>query len=224
MTYWPQAKFRGSERALGLAQRDLPTLKLVVPLCRERRVAVQAGGNLGLYPKRLAEMFELVLTFEPAVDLFPLLVMNAQERNILRYQAALGCKPEMVGLSRVRRDGARAGTVGHEGLTHINGSGQIPTLRLDDFHLPTVDLLCLDVEGWELYALQGAVETIRRCRPVLCVEVNKQLAHVGLTPEQVRGYIRDELGYTFARRLDEGKYKASDEVYVPTEWACAPSS
>lgn len=207
---WPWTKFRGSPWALKYARRDLACFDAVIDRVPQKRVAVQAGGNLGLYPKRLAERFETVFTFEPAPELFLDLVANAPAANIYRYQAALGDTRGGVSLSRARRDAS--GRPEHEGLTHICGPGVVPTMMVDDLGLEVCDLLALDVEGWELYALRGAVETIARCRPVLTVEINKNLAFVGQTAEMVREFIAG-LGYRFTERVH------ADETFVPLERA-----
>jgi FkbM family methyltransferase len=206
---WPWAKFRGSSSALKWNRRDLPNLDKVIGRVRQRRVAVQAGGNLGMFAKRLSQRFQHVYCFEPAAALFPMMCTNAPEPNIIRFQAALGYDRQFVGTSQVRRDGKPDS---HEGITHINGDGAIPTMRVDDLQLPTCDLVQLDLEGYELYALQGAVETLQRCRPVLCVEINKSLGFIGLSEDEVRSFIQTQ-GYRFVERL------SSDEVYVPEEWA-----
>jgi FkbM family methyltransferase len=204
---WSQ--FKGSKDGLKWMRRDLPNLDRIIGRCQHKRVAVQAGGNLGIYPKRLAASFEAVYTFEVAPELFPLLYANAPEPNIYRYQAALGFDRAMVGTSTIRRDG-RPGT--HEGITHISGPGKTPTLRLDDFALPICDLICLDVEGWELYALLGAVDTISRCRPVLSVEINHNASYVGVDADELRERIMGEMGYRHVDRLQ------SDDIFEPVEW------
>jgi FkbM family methyltransferase len=207
---WPWATFRGSASQMKWLRRDLPNLDRVVARVPQRRVAVQAGGNLGLFPKRLAATFETVYTFEPAPALFPLLLANAPEPNIIRLQAALGFRRDFVATAQVRRGGPGEA---HEGITHIAGPGPVPTLRLDDLALPVCDLLQLDLEGWELYALKGAADTVARCRPVICVEVNRNLGFLGLQPDDVRSFVTG-LRYRFVERLE------SDEVYVPAEWPC----
>lgn len=209
---WDWSTFRGSEAALKWNRRDLPALDAVIARTPGRRVAVQAGGHLGLFPKRLAESFETVYTFEPAPDLFEAMVHNAPEQNIVKIQAALGDARRLVGLARYRRD--TSGRAVHEGLTHVAGDGIFPTLRVDDLGLPVCNLLALDLEGWELYALRGAVQTIARCRPVLWIEVNKNQAFVGFTADLVRDCIK-AFGYRFVERLH------SDELYVPAEWPIA---
>lgn len=205
---WDWSTFRGSASALKWNRRDLPDLLAAAAVAPQHRVAVQAGGHLGIFPKALAELFDWVYTFEPAADLFAHLMHNAPEPNILKFQAALGDARRMVGLSRERRDGKPDA---HEGITHVFGEGPIPTLRIDDLNLPVCDLIQLDLEGWEMYALRGAAETIRRCRPVLALEVNKNLGYVGIQQEWLRDAVK-ALGYRFVKRMH------SDELYVPAEW------
>jgi FkbM family methyltransferase len=201
---WPA--LQGSPEALKWNMRDLSTIDAVLGLVAGRTCCVQAGGNLGVFGKYLAKSFGSVLTFEPSPELFPKMVANAPELNILRFQAALGETPNMVGTTCRRRGNKKAGI--HEGLTHIDGPGIVPTIRLDDFHLPVLDLLYLDLEGFELYALKGSVDTITRCLPVIVVEVNQNASFYGLTRDEVRDWIVTQ-GYRFVQRLQ------SDEVFVP---------
>lgn len=201
-------KLKGPKDALKWNRRDLPALETVIDMVPQRRVAVQAGGNLGVWPKRLAQQFETVYTFEPSPEMFPLLTRNAPEANIFRFQAALGNGPAMVGLSSRRRDGS--GRPDHVGLTHVSGDGVVPVLTLDAFAFPVVDLLYLDLEGFELFALRGAVETLQRCRPVVAVEINKNAAFVGVDQDDLRAEITG-WGYRRAARV------GSDDVWVPSE-------
>lgn len=200
-------RFKGSEEALKWAKRDLTSIDAILPLVAGRELCVQAGGNLGVFPKYLSRFFQTVITFEPAAELFPKLTANAPEPNIVRLQAALGDVQRLV-RTECHRRGDR-GTV-HEGLTHIAGDGRVPVLRLDDFKLPMCDLLMLDLEGFELYALRGAVETIARCRPIVVVEINRNCGHYGIDPSDVRGFL-DAMDY------QRGITVYSDEVYMPSE-------
>lgn len=206
---WQWHKLAGSPEALKWCRKELPKLDRVVKMTRGRTAVVQAGGNLGVFPKRLAQRFETVYTFEPSADLFALMLRNAPEPNIVKFQAALGDERCLVGLSRARRDAS--GKPEHEGLTHIDGPGVIPTLRIDDLGLHVCDLIYLDIEGWELYALRGAADTIETCRPVVCVEINKNIDFVHIERDAVREEILRH-GYRFVGRL------ASDEIFVPAEW------
>lgn len=202
---WDWSRFQGSPSALKYSRRGLKSVQAVLPYVQGRTAVVQAGANLGVFPKALARVFETVYTFEPAPDLFAMLMHNAPEPNIVKLQAAVGDVLSLVGMSRQRRDGKADN---HEGITHVSGAGTLPTLRIDDLNLPVCDLLYLDVEGYELFALWGASETIRRCQPVIAVEINKGIEFVGHTGDDVRQCAR-RYGYRLV-----GAHQ-SDEFYAP---------
>jgi len=203
---WPWDAFLGSPACLKWSFRDLQNLDAAMKLTPHRRCVVQAGGNLGIFPKRLAEEFARVITFEPDRALYSKLKVNAWESNVEAIRAALGNERTPVSMSGRRRDASGRPT--HEGLTHVAGGGAIPQVRLDDMKLVHCDLFYLDIEGYELYALMGAERTIERCRPVIGVEVNRNIEFYGHTAEQLRSWIISK-NYKLSFALN------SDEVYVP---------
>lgn len=202
-------KFKGGREALKWNMRDLQSIDQVLPLVPGRKACVQAGGNLGIFAKYLARFFQTVFTFEPDPGLFRRLNMNVAEANVVRIQAALGEAPGLIGME-CRRRNPKPGAITHEGLTHVAGDGVIPRMRLDDFSFPTVDLLYLDLEGYELYALRGAAETIARCRPVIAVEINQNIEFYGFAKDDVRALLR-AYDYRAVVRVQ------SDEFFVPCE-------
>lgn len=203
---WNWKEFRGTRPGLKYNNRDLATLDLAMSLARGRTAAVQAGGNLGIFPKRLAQEFQTVYTFEPDPTIFPLLCYNAPERNIVKLQAAVGERAGLVGVvNRRRTDGLKPN---HEGTTHVSGNGVLPVLRIDDLGLEVCELLVLDTEGYELFALRGALQMIDACRPIVMVEVNQNIGFFGISREDVHELLRSK-GYKQAHA------RYSDFIYVP---------
>lgn len=199
--------FRGDPLELKWNHKDLLSLQQVVPLVERKRAAVQAGGCLGVFAKYLASVFDAVYVFEPSMQFIDM-THNAPEPNVVRFQAALGYKRGMVNPVCSLR-GLDGKSVLHSGMTRMElGAGFVPIIRLDDLALNYCDLFYLDVEGWELYALQGARETISRCRPVIACEINNGIEYLGLTGDDVRTHIKMN-GYRF-----HSKHR-SDEVFVP---------
>lgn len=203
---WPWDAFLGSPACLKWSFRDLQQLDKCIAITPGRELVVQAGGNLGLFPKRLAEEFKQVITFEPDARLFSKMRLNAPEGNIRMIQGALGDSRDPVKVSCRRRD--TSGRATHEGLTHVSGAGNIAQIRLDDMNLPACDLIYLDIEGYELYALRGAEKTIDKFRPVIGLEINKASAFYGIPADDVRGWVTKK-NYKLSFRLN------SDEVYIP---------
>jgi FkbM family methyltransferase len=85
----------------------------------------------------------------------------------------------------------------------VNGDGII-LVRLDDYELPRLDFLKLDVEGWELKALRGAESTIEKHRPIMWIEINKgALAEQGAEPKDIMRFLFD-YDYDFSPYPEEG--------------------
>ena len=125
-------------------------------------LAVQAGGCCGMYPRLLAEKFQVVYTFEPSPLNFYCLVNNCQEDNIVKIQAALGHTPASIQLQ------INEGNVGMNKIKYE--LGYFPIVTLDSFDLPACDLIAFDLEETEHSAICGAFQTIERHKPVIIVE------------------------------------------------------
>jgi FkbM family methyltransferase len=132
-------------------------------------IALQAGANWGYWPARMALIFDRVYTFEPDPACFVCTCANtANFENVYRYQAALGNGPAFIDLKR------DTDTTGNQ---IVDGKGPLPTLRIDDFGFEELDLIYLDIEGQELNALKGALETLERCKPVVIYEERQAFKH-----------------------------------------------
>ncbi|MEP9389652.1 FkbM family methyltransferase [Mesorhizobium sp. KR9-304] len=193
---WP-AEDEETRATLHLQVGDIAT---VCGHCRDFGVAVQAGGNVGIWPKDLGERFRVVYTFEPDPVNFRCLAANAPAENVFKFNAALGSEYGCVDLVRNPR---RAGS------HHVAGAGQIPTLRIDDLQLGTCDLIYLDVEGYEKRVLMGAADTIDRCGPTIAVEDRPSSERYGVSSGATVEWVLDRFNYRIAERLRR------DVVMVP---------
>jgi len=189
-----------------------------VHFCSAYRSVVQAGGHIGVWPKYLAKRFEKVFTFEPHWANYLCLCLNVPELNVSKYQLALSERLGMVHLAEIP---VQACWYSHA-LHHIDlgnstnkksrhaESLPVGTMRIDDLGLEDCDLIILDVEGAELSALRGAVQTIHRSSPVLHLEVYKDTINRNLgedTEEDLYAFLT-ELGY---EQVDQLK---RDKIYV----------
>jgi FkbM family methyltransferase len=99
---------------------------------------------------------------------------------------------------------------------------------LDSYNFEDVDVIKVDVEGYEYAVLKGAVQTINRCRPVVQLEmVEAQCKRFGYTPDDVFSFFTQTVGnygvYDFrGRRLPDTWEKVKgvmDRFFVPLEMA-----
>ena len=204
--WWPKADGAdgGQSCWLGLSgTAHIP--EETAKFAKERRVLVQAGGNCGYYIRKYAELFGMVYTFEPDPINFHCLVQNVPNFNVIKTQACLGAEHVPVSLNNVLTD---------VGATHVSGPGAIPTLRIDDLGLEVCDMIALDIEGYELFALKGARETIERTRPVIVIEYYEPWAQrQGWIIPELNEYLAG-LGYYWFADIPNSQ---GDKVYMYRE-------
>lgn len=155
---WPEA----DQECARVILQQAADIEPITSHCLSRRSVVQAGGNCGLWPIALSKTFRSVYTFEPDAKNFASLAINtAGLENVFPMRAALGDENALVDMHRDEKNC---------GAYNIEGAGRIPVLTIDSLGLPDVDMIYLDIEGYEYRALLGAEETIARCSPVIAVE------------------------------------------------------
>lgn len=153
----------GAEKAWKRYHDRAPDMSTAVHMCKQRKVAVQAGGNIGAWPIWLAKRFGEVLTFEPEQVNFECLIRNIEPyKNIEPYNAALSDHVGEAFLNVCKSIGSH----------HVSATGgqAVKLMTIDSFNLEALDYIVLDVEGFEWEALAGASETIARLRPIIQIE------------------------------------------------------
>jgi len=144
-----------------------------LPYIREWSCAIDGGAHVGCFSRLMAADFRRVIAVEPSPDTFEALRANMTAfgcTNVEPLQIALGATSGFVSM---HLDG-RGALLHNTGARFADPGGSIPAIPIDDWRLPTLGFLKLDVEGSEVAALEGAAETLQRCRPIVLFE-NKWL-------------------------------------------------
>lgn len=164
--WWPDYDI-APERTLAYVRKHLRDVEATITASQSRRVCVQAGGHVGLWPLRLAACFDIVLTFEPDPALFQCLIRNTHHApNVICHSTALSSED---GESAMRpHEKAGSWSVDPAGSVRIQTTTIDYVLR--DYGFTSCDAIVLDIEGHELEALRGAADTIARCSPVIHIE------------------------------------------------------
>ena len=179
----------------------------IIPYVKNKNIMIQAGGNCGFLLSKFVEHFNTVYTFEPDPINFYCLNQNVTSPNVIKMQCCLGNSNNPVTTQQL----VRPDRLHDIGGVHISGFGITPTIVIDNLNLPGCDLIQLDVEGYELNALLGAIETIKKYKPVLCIEFcEKWLNRYDATSDKILGLLK-ELNYI---QVDE---YGVDKIFVPNE-------
>jgi FkbM family methyltransferase len=179
---WREARFYGRYGEV--------ELHLLEFLCDRNRDAIDVGANDGSYVHFLRRHARRVIAFEPMPSLAGALAHKF--RHGVQIEAvALSDRRGTVALLSPVVDGVTVtgcSTVSPTASATYGGHRaiEVPMTTLDSIYEGDVGFIKIDVEGHEQAVLDGAVQTIRRCRPRLLVEVDERLAPGGL--ERAKAY------------------------------------
>ena len=166
------------------------------------KVAIDGGANIGAWTYALAAHFRKVIAFEPGKEAFGVLVKNTTGwTNIECHHKALMNTFGFISMKAPPGNDAMKAR-----YVDWDDDGRVQAITIDSLELRRCGLIKLDLEGAEALALDGAVETIARCRPALVVEIQHS-ARFGIEPEAVHQKVLD-MGYREAFR------DAQDRFYV----------
>lgn len=150
---------------------DRNALPLVLPLIKPGDTVVDAGAFIGdhtiAYLNAVGEHGH-VLAFEPNPEAFECLQFNCPKATC--YPLALG---EMTGTRGLKI----SGNAGNSSLSSDESKVDytVAMMELDLLRMRRLDYFKIDVEGFEVFVLQGAKATINICRPIMLIEVNHRM-------------------------------------------------
>lgn len=151
-------------------------VQVVAHFLRPGDTAIDVGANIGTHTVAFAEFVGpsgLVHAFEPQRRNFHMLAgnvaLNTLENVVCHHKAVGDADGEIVSPPLPRPD--MSFNFGGVALAHAAAGGEcVPQVRLDSLDLAACRLIKIDTEGMEPQVLDGALDLIARCRPLLYVE------------------------------------------------------
>lgn len=145
---------------------------------RKDMVFVDIGANLGEYSVFAAKRVRKVLSFEPLPKMQVLLRENIalnDFNNVQMFNYGLSDRTASLTIHEIEN--------AHEGLStffpgerKIRHTFEVPLKSFDEefdsYAVNKIDFIKIDIEGGELFALQGAKHTIKKFQPDVMVEIN----------------------------------------------------
>jgi len=163
-THLPRMLKKSVDKGLP-AEYQVAVRRRSIELCNNRTLALDIGANVGLWSRDFVQSFKRVIAFEPVAVFRECLEHNVQGKNFEVQPIALGDQ-DTQGTMIITEDNS-----GHSHLDPATmGTGNVQVVRLDTLNFLDVSYIKIDCEGYEYRILQGAEQTIRRCRPVVVIE------------------------------------------------------
>lgn len=189
-------------------QFELDNLQLALKYVTNTKVAIDGGAHYGSWTRYMAKHFDTVYAFEPHPKIYECLEKNTELfNNITLVESAIGKKADKIYMcDGIDNSGCGYVKPPRQGRARADGPGDIPVVTIDSYDLDDVGFIKLDVEGYEYFALQGALETINRCKPIIHLEDKGHSEQYGIKEGDAVQLIKEmgaELLATYKRALSE---------------------
>jgi FkbM family methyltransferase len=209
--------------------------RILQTLARTSKVIIDIGANVGYYTVLLAKS-QPVDGFLHAFEPFPA-SYDVTTRSVAKNNLADKVTVSQTGLSdnsgksiiyipETSGTSAASMKVLHPEETNLEFEIVLETLDsyIQKNNLTNVDLIKIDVEGAELFAIRGGWETIRANRPVVFAELlRKWSAGFGYHPNEVIEMFKQESYQCFEVSEHLHAIESIEEETVPTNFIFVPS-
>ncbi len=178
-----------------------PEMALLKKIIKPTSIAIDIGGNRGIYSYYISKLCKRIEIFEPNPTCFNILESWASSiEGINVHNLALSNEEGIsklfipIDLNGVEHDSS--GSI--QKNTSSNSRFEMVELqRLDAFRFEKIDFIKIDVEGHELSVLEGAKQIINDYKPALLVEIEQR--HNKEPIEEIFNFIKSYgyMGYFF---------------------------
>ena len=169
-----------------------PELKLISSLVYKDQNSIDVGANLGLFTHFMSRSSNHVFAFEP--NPYPLEnLRNLIDKNVTLLPIALGNTDGPTEI-RIPYHGNGWSSNGASLAVKNDKEGKLIDIqcrKLDSLNIEKIGLIKIDVEGFEIEVIKGAINTIKDHKPVLIIE--NEIVHTNNTNELF--LVMDDIGF-----------------------------
>jgi FkbM family methyltransferase len=142
-------------------------------------IIIDGGANIGFHSIQFAKLANQgkVYCFEPQPLIFNVLstniLINGATDIVKQFRLGLGDKEENLKMTPLSEQFFSENCINYGGRALTNsdeGEEEVQLTNIDSLNLPKLDLIKLDVQGFELKTLLGGKDTISTYHPIIFVE------------------------------------------------------
>lgn len=181
-----------------------PEITLLKHLVNNETMAIDIGGNRGIYSYHISKFCRNIEIFEPNPVCFDILSAWSSKKGAINvHKVALsheaGSAELLIPIDNNGVEHDSSGSIENNNFIKAR-SETVPLKSLDSFAFKHVGFIKIDVEGHEFSLLQGSLQTIEASKPAMLIEIEQR--HNKVSIDEIFSYI-ENLGYS-SYYLDEG--------------------
>lgn len=172
---------------------------------KDTDVVLDAGANIGFHTVHMAKSCKKVYAFEPQPIIYNILctniLFNDISEKVEQYKFGLGDKEITLKMSPISKFDEKDGTRNYGGRSiteDSDGEEEVKLITFDSLNID-IDVIKIDIQGFELQAFRGMIGTLKRCKPWIMLE-----NYLDNEKDNEVLILLKELGYDIYRPLDNG--------------------
>tara|TARA_R110001583_G_scaffold113291_1_gene263810 strand:+ start:276 stop:1130 length:855 start_codon:yes stop_codon:yes gene_type:complete len=135
---------------------------------------LDVGANIGNHAVKFSNYFKNVFCFEPNPEVYEVLSLNTKKKkNIKIYNFGLSNQNKNIFLEYNEQNHGGGKIV--DNLTDGSKGYSVKLEVLDDFFMENVSFIKIDIEGHEIFAIEGMILLLESQKPIISFEYIKNL-------------------------------------------------
>ena len=143
---------------------------------------LDVGAWCGTWSNTISKYANLIHAFEPDQIHYDCLIKNIKD-NVIAHHCAVGSEKQQVSLKTEQENFTQG--------KRVVPDGDILMTTIDSFAIEDIDLIKIDVEGYEMEVLKGANDALTQCTYVM-IELNNNSKKYGSSNDQITKYLKQK--------------------------------
>lgn len=184
---------------------------------KQNDIILDAGANIGFHTVNMARFGSKVYAFEPQNILYEIIKLNVSigkvEKKVECFKLGLGDDTYEMKVESLDKFKEPSGldNFGARGLVDSAEGEVVNVIPFDSLNLD-VDVIKMDIQGFELKAITGMLQTIKRKKPWMMLENYEEAEK----DQKVISLLKD-IGYRIYRPKSNQKLPCEDCIVVHSE-------
>jgi FkbM family methyltransferase len=165
---------------IALTKREWSVMKLLALLASKDKIFAEVGVHVGSYAIRMSKLYRHVIAIEPNPFSLDCLKANMElnkVQNMTVIPVACGDSDAELLLGLAEGSSSLIG--------ESSASVKVKVKRLDDL-IDYVDVMKIDVEGYEEQVVRGGLNIINKCKPTMVIEHHDLGGYYNITGASIR--------------------------------------